>query len=403
MKKHEIIIVVCGFIVWGLLFMDRMSILYMMPFIAPDLRLTATQIGMLTSALSITWALSSSIFGRISDLVGRKKILIPAIFTFSVFSWFSAVARNFVQMVAFRALLGVAEGPTTATIYATVTDESAPARRGLNIGLTMSASALVGMGVAPIISTQLAAHVGWRWTFFLVGIPGIIMGFIVWKFVREPQERVVEKREHHAYGELLKYRNIWFSMLGSAGMITWLMLTNTFASEYLVEVAHISKTQSGLILGIGGIAGFLWTFGAPWLSDYVGRRWTILACGLLGALTPFVFVYFGNSVLLLTIGAILFNAGGGAAPLVTAAVPSESVPHKLSGAAIGISVAIGEIIGSTIMPTVAGAVASQTSLAAPLWLAGIGGVAMMVAGLGLRETAPRKVDRLPSAEPAVEL
>ena len=59
-------------------------------------------------------------------------------------------------------------------------------RRGRKVGSVVSASGLVGLAVAPILTTQVAAHFGWRGAFFIAGVPGLILGLVIWKFMREP-------------------------------------------------------------------------------------------------------------------------------------------------------------------------------------------------------------------------
>jgi MFS family permease len=72
---------------WGTVFLDRMSLLYLAPFIAPDLHLSHTEVGLLVSALALAWAFSALAFGAISDRIGRRPVLVPAVFAFSVLSW----------------------------------------------------------------------------------------------------------------------------------------------------------------------------------------------------------------------------------------------------------------------------------------------------------------------------
>ena len=64
---------------------DRMSELYLAPFLVPEFHLSNAQVGLLASVLATTWAISSLVFGAISDRVGRRPILIPTVFAFSLF------------------------------------------------------------------------------------------------------------------------------------------------------------------------------------------------------------------------------------------------------------------------------------------------------------------------------
>src|SRR5580658_5718533 len=64
-----------------------MSLVYLAPFIVPELHLTHSQVGLLVSALALAWAVSSLIFGIVSDRVGRRPVGFPSVFIFSALSW----------------------------------------------------------------------------------------------------------------------------------------------------------------------------------------------------------------------------------------------------------------------------------------------------------------------------
>jgi MFS family permease len=78
--------------------------------------------------------------------VGRKPVLLAALFLFSILSWMTGLAHNFHELLMIRALMGVAEGPTWSMMTALIEESSHPSRRGQNIGLVVSAAALVGLG-----------------------------------------------------------------------------------------------------------------------------------------------------------------------------------------------------------------------------------------------------------------
>ena len=108
-KRYENTLVAILFLTWGTVFLDRMSQLYLAPYIVPEFHLTHSQVGMLASVLAITWAISTLVFGALSDRIGRRPILIPAVFAFSILSWLSGIAHSFHQLLLIRALMGIAE------------------------------------------------------------------------------------------------------------------------------------------------------------------------------------------------------------------------------------------------------------------------------------------------------
>src|SRR5271163_3781250 len=107
-RRYERTLVGILFFTWGAVFLDRMSPLYLAPYFAPEFHLSREQIGTLASVLAIAWAASTFFFGAVSDRVGRRPVLIPAVFAFSALSWVSGLAHSFHQLLFIRALMGIA-------------------------------------------------------------------------------------------------------------------------------------------------------------------------------------------------------------------------------------------------------------------------------------------------------
>ncbi|HXJ07830.1 MAG TPA: MFS transporter [Candidatus Acidoferrum sp.] len=399
-KRYQTGLVVLFFFTWGSVFLARMSVLYLVPFIVPELHLSHEQVGLLASALALAWAASGLIFGAISDRIGRRPVLIPAVFLFSLLSWLSGLARSFVELLFVRTLMGVAEGPTFPTMTSMIEATSEPKNRGRDIGIVVSAGALVGLALAPVLTTQIAARFGWRAAFFVTGIPGMILGLLIWKFVKEPGE-AESATLHHAkpsikdYLSLLRYRNMWLCCLGAVGFMTWLFVMHVFAPLYLTEVSRQSATQAGFIIGAGGLGAFMWGWIFPWISDRAGRRPTLTFVALVSATAPLTYqaAFLTAHPWLMAGAGFLVNGGQGIAPLVLVLVPTESVPAKFAATAIGLATLVGEIVGGAMAPAVAGAAANRYGLAAPLWIASAGALLVLFASLFMIETAPSKKDK----------
>lgn len=395
-RRYERLLIAILFLAWGTVFLDRMSELYLAPYIVPEFHLSDEQVGLLASALAITWAVSTLLFGALSDRVGRRKILLPAMFAFSLLSWLSGLARSFDELLLVRALMGVAEGPTWSIMTALI-EESAPSeRRGRDVGIVVSAAALVGLAVAPVLTTQVASRWGWRWAFFIAGVPGIITGLLIWKFVKEPPPKPALD-PHHArpafrdYFSVLRYRNMWLCCLASAGFIAWLFLMNVFAPLYITQAAHQSATTAGFLLGAGGLGSFFLGLLLPGLSDRFGRRPILMLMALMCTVVPLALLvpplYSVPWVLALIL--LLTNAGQGVASLVMVLVPTESVPPQFAATSIGLATLVGEVFGATAAPALGGALAERHGLATPLWMSALGSAAIFVIALFLRETTHR--------------
>ena len=399
-KRYQTGLVVLFFFTWGSVFLARMSVLYLAPFLVPDLHLSHEQVGLLASALALAWAASGLIFGAVSDRIGRRPVLIPTVFLFSLLSWLSGLARSFGELLFVRTLMGAAEGPTFPTMTSMIEASSEPKNRGRNIGIVVSAGALVGLALAPVLTTQIAARFGWRAAFFVTGIPGMILGLLIWKFVKEPGEAESDAL-HHAkpslkdYLSLLRYRNMLLCCLGAVGFMTWLFVMHVFAPLYITEVLQRSATQAGFIIGAGGLGAFLWGWIFPWISDRAGRKPTLIFVALISAMAPLTYQvpFLIAHPWLMAAAGFLVNGGQGIAPLVLVLVPTESVPAKFAATAIGLATLVGEIVGGAMAPAVAGAAANRYGLGAPLWIASAGAILVLVASLFMIETAPSKTSQ----------
>jgi predicted MFS family arabinose efflux permease len=403
-KRYQTGLVILFFFTWGSVFLARMSILYLAPFIAPDLHLSHAQVGLLASALAIAWAGSGLIFGAVSDRIGRRPVLIPTVFLFSVLSWLSGLARSFGDLLFVRTLMGIAEGPTWPTMTSMIEASSEPKNRGRNIGIVVSASALAGLALAPVLSTQIAARFGWRAAFFFAGMPGIILGILIWRFVKEPEEGESEPHHHvkpslKDYLSLLRYRNMLLCCVGAAGFMTWLFVMHSFAPLYITEVSKRSATTAGFIIGAGGLGAFMWGWIFPWISDRTGRKATLMFISLISATAPLIYqvAFLTAHPWLLAAAGFLVNGGQGIAPLVLVLVPTESVPAKFAATAIGLATLVGEIVGGAMAPALAGTAADRYGLGAPLWIASAGAMLVLLASLFMTETAPSKTGQLKKA------
>ena len=391
-SRSETSLVAILFFTWGTVFLGRMSALYLAPYFAPEFHLSHRQVGTVASVLAITWAVSTFVFGALSDRVGRKPVLVPAVFAFSILSSASGLVHSFAQLLVVRALMGAAGGPAWSTMTAFIEEASPSDRRGRNIGFVVSAAALVGLAAAPVLTTQVAARWGWRSAFFAAAIPGLLMSVLVWKFAHEPaaESGIHEQPAFSEYISILRYRNIWLCCLGAAGFMSWLFALNVFAPLYITQVAHESATTAGFLLGASGLGSFFLGFLLPSLSDRWGRKPLLLLMAAMSAIVPLAFLVSALYVYPVVLALIVFaaNSGQAIASVVLVLVPTESVPAQFRATSIGLSTLAGEVMGATLAPILAGTLAQKHGLAVTMWLAAAGSGLLFLVTLFLRETGP---------------
>jgi ACS family hexuronate transporter-like MFS transporter len=383
---------------FGIVFFDRNALSFLMPFVLPDLGLNNTQVGMLASALSLTWACAAFGIGFVSDKTGsRKALLIIATLAFSVCSFLSGIATSFAMLLAARLLMGAAEGGVMPISQALVAAEVRPERRGLAMGVTQNfGSNLLGSFVAPVVLAAFATHAGWRHAFFLAGAPGLVSALLMWRYVREqPQiERdPAQPQEKLTLVAAFAERNVLICAVMGVLLVSYLVICWAFMPLYLTQVRHYDPQTAGWLMGTLGVSATIGAFVISGLSDRLGRRPLMIVMPLIGVILPLGALYYAGTAWMLA--AMFFVGWGlnGIFPLFMATIPSESVDPKHQATVLGLCMGTGEVLGGVLGPSIAGMAADRMGLTAPLWI--MFGLTLLSAllALGLRETAPRVLSR----------
>lgn len=382
---------------FGLVGLDRWIISPLAPYIAADLGLTEGNMVSLAGYLGVTWGIFAIFTGRLSDKIGHRKVLIPAILLFSLMSGFSGMAQGLVALIFIRALMGAMEGTYCPTSFTAVAAASKPTRRGFNQGLQQSGFPLLGLALGPIIATQLInAGFSWRTIFWIVAIPGFIVGILLFFLLKEPKdtqggEIIGATGESGSWFEALKTPNILVCMLALLCAMTCVFVLSAMVPLYLVNVLGLSAGEMGFVMSAIGFGGFIGQFGWPGLSDKVGRKPPAIVGFILATISVYWFASTGASVMPLFIAlfVISFCCLGNIA-LITGPIATESAPLGLISSAIGIVVGAGEIFGGGIAPIIGGWVADSFGLGSVLYLAMAGVGLGIIVCLFLKETAPAK-------------
>ncbi len=401
--ENRLIAVLC--LMFGFVFFDRNAMSYLGPFVKSDLGLSNAQIGMLSSGLSFAWALSGLLIGLLADRTGRRKmLLIVTVVVFSLCSVLSGVAATFAMLLASRILMGFAEGGILPISQSLVALESAENRRGLNMGVMQNlGSNLIGSFIAPLVLVWIATQYHWRSAFFIAAVPGLICAVLLWKFVREPQAHEIgHNLDRNAPPgtltapkmgmlEMLRYRNMWLCILMSCFMVSWMVLGWVFLPLVYANYRHIDPSDAKWLISVLGISAAVFAFIVPGLSDRLGRKPVMIVFSLIGVLYPLVALYYGGSLIVLA-GLIFVGwSASGVFPLFMATIPSETIPARYVATSLGLVMGLGEIIGGTTAPTVAGYAADLYGLEAPMYIAAGCALVATVLALFLKETAPIKV------------
>jgi EmrB/QacA subfamily drug resistance transporter len=225
-----------------------------MPAIAREFTMDAVLLSWVASAYLLATAVFLLPFGRLADIVGRKKIFGWGIAIFTVASLLAALAATAPLFLCARVLQGAGSAMIFGTAIAILTSVFPPQRRGWVLGINVAAT-YSGLSLGPFVGGLLTQHIGWR-SLFLATVPlGLLILAAVW--LKMPQEW----REAHGepfdwpgslvYCLMLTAFMFGFTMLRRSGGVALILAALAALPFFLAREARIDHPifQVGLIKG----------------------------------------------------------------------------------------------------------------------------------------------------------
>src|SRR3954452_19979830 len=182
--KGKTVVLVMLFLAGVVNYLDRSALSIAAPFITEDLHLSPTQLGIVFSSFSVGYAIFNFIGGMASDKYGAKLTLFVAMVVWSLFSGSIALAFSLTSLIVIRVLFGMGEGPLSATINKMVNNWFPSDKRASAIGLANSGTPLGGAIAGPIVGI-IALNYGWKISFVLIMIIGIVWATCWWIFIKD--------------------------------------------------------------------------------------------------------------------------------------------------------------------------------------------------------------------------
>jgi predicted MFS family arabinose efflux permease len=383
---------------FGLVGIDRFMIMPLFPVMMVDLHLDYQDLGHITGALSVAWGVSAMFMGNLSDRIGCRKVIIPAIVVFSLLAGLSGLATGVGTLILIRAVMGFAEGAYTPASIVSTLEASKPTRHGRNVGIQQMALPLFGLGLAPILVTQLLKFLPWHSIFAIVSIPGLVIAFLLWKVLRNTKasaaalHTTTHDATEHKWTDVFRYHNIRLNIVGMLCWLTCLVVLSALFPSYLVDYLHLNMQQMGYVLSAIGFGGTLGTVVMPTLSDRLGRK-PVMILSVIGAAVFLVLLSRTgpNPTMLFTYLMLTLLFIFSMITLTVGPLSAESVPAKLMSTASGLVVGIGEVFGGGLAPAIAGYVAKHFGIQYIIYLGFIALAIGFVVAVSLKETAPSRL------------
>jgi MFS family permease len=331
---------------------------------------TDQQMGLLTTALFITYMLVAPMSGWLGDRFSRKPLIIGGALLWSLATLGTAWVHTYWEMFVRHALVGV--GEATFVIFAPAVLADFYPERERNRILTIFYVAIpVGAALGYAAGGQMGTLWGWRAPFFICSIPGLVIAALYGWLGKEPERGACDHLRATADRSTVAglFRNPAFltATFGLA-MLTFSMGgISAWMPTFLNRSAGMSVAKAGLIMGaitvVDGIAGTL-------VGGWIAQRWLrtndralyLLSFWSVVLTLPFgIVVFFGPATwaipaLLVTEFFLFLNTG----PLNTAIVNSVSAPVRAT--AISFNLFCIHAFGDTFSPTIIGAISDRSNL-----------------------------------------
>jgi MFS family permease len=247
---------------------DRYIFSALLPAIKKDLHFSDTQLGILGSGFILAYILVAPFFGVLGDRFPRAKIMSFGVALWSVATSFSGLTRSFSGQLTTRVVVGLGESSYTVVSPGFLADLFSRSSRG-KVFAIYSGAISIGSALGYLLGGLLEARFGWQRAFFVVGLPGLILSFLI-LLVPEPERGKLENKSQTKYQSVGKKRyflestreifrnNGFLSVVFGYAAYTFVVGGLAFwMPSYIVRYFDVSLTRANLTFGALTVAGGL--------------------------------------------------------------------------------------------------------------------------------------------------
>jgi MFS family permease len=263
--------------------LDRQIMAILLEPIKLELGASDTQMGFLVGlTFAIFYATLGMPIAMLADRTNRRNIVAAAISIWSFMTVICGYAGNFVQLSLARIGVGIGEAGSTPPSHSIISDLFPAEQRGTAMGI-FALGVNIGLLIAYLAGGWLSEHYGWRNTFVVVGLPGLVIAVVLYFTVSEPRRGAAEREGptdsgaapgfRAVAGHMWRVRSTRHLCIGATlagfigyGFVLWM-------PSFLARSHGLAPTEIGLILALmTGVVGALGTFTAGKLTDVLSRR-----------------------------------------------------------------------------------------------------------------------------------
>lgn len=245
-----------------------------LPLYARTFAASGVSIGLVFSAFSLSRSLLGPFLGRLSDRVGRKRMLLVGLSGYAAVSLLYALAVNLWQLGVFRLLQGAASVMVTPIAQAYIGDITPRGKEGRYMNLFYSAMFL-GMALGPLLGGGLSELWSYHAAFYAMGSLSVVALLLVARMV--PADHVHGDEECNACKEIVPLRHVMkndavkaiFVYMATRGF--WRQGFNTFYPLFAVARSGLGEASIGTVLSVYMLGGGLLQIPFGFLADRYPR------------------------------------------------------------------------------------------------------------------------------------
>lgn len=317
-------------------------IMPILPFYAESMGATATHLGMLFAAYSVVQFLFAPMWGRLSDRIGRRPVLMIGLVGFGLSFLLFGLANSLWMLFAARTLGGILSAATLPTVLAYVADITDVRSRGSGMGI-IGASAGIGITFGPVIGGYLGEIDPSLPFFFAAGL-GLLVSLFAYFFLPESRSKAAQSQARAGHTKRSDMGEIWAALFGPIGFILILAFLASFASANLegtfalFSEVHLGfgEAEMGTLFGVMGIVMALTQafLVGPFINRWGEQR--MILVGLLSSAAGFLLLL--TTYNMVSVAAVMAVMGLGNAALRPSvnSLASKLVSDAEQGSAMGI-------------------------------------------------------------------
>lgn len=350
-------------VVYALNFLDRSLIYILFTPIKKELLLSDLQLALLgTTSFVIFYTLLGIPFGRLADRTIRKNLIAIGLAIWSLFSGLTGYAESFWGIFFCRVMVGVGEATLGPAALSLLSDYF-PVKMRATVQAIYSAGIPLGGGIAFFLGGWIGSSMGWRWAFYLLGFPGLLVALFVF-LLKEPSRGQTEKNvtlyQPGDWKKLFRSKALRFHHIGYALFALAANSLTIWGPSFFSRVHGLSIATIGLLAGIlsilGGMPGtILGGYASDWFRKKGrGGRMLFTSYGAIACIPLWLMLLYSNNVILLVtanlflLAAALIWLGPAAADVHDIAGP------QLRGLGIGVYFFTVNMIGYGFGPPIVG-------------------------------------------------